>query len=311
MLDEKYEIHFAPLQGYTDVAFRRAHAKIYGGVDFYYTPFIRIERGVFRKRDMRDLADEEMENCVPQVLPGSGEELKRLCEPIVESGFKRVDINVGCPFPPVMAHGRGCALLNNPEKLIDILDAVRVFGGDVVFSLKMRFGYDDFTQWRDVIDAINETPLRHVAMHARVAKQQYRGECNWEEFDDFMGKCKLPVLYNGDIRTLEDAERVVGRWPNVRGVMIGRGLIADLAFAQKLRGNDVADERERFRNFHNELYSEAAGRMTEGRQVAEHMKPYWEYFCVGADRRVLKMIKKARTGEEYLGVVNSFLNGNV
>ena len=47
------EIHFAPLQGYTDSVFRKLHAEIFGGIDKYYTPFIRVERGDFRKKDMR------------------------------------------------------------------------------------------------------------------------------------------------------------------------------------------------------------------------------------------------------------------
>lgn len=300
MLDKNYEIHFAPLQGLTDVSFRRLHAQLFGGVDFYYTPFIRIERGLFRKRDLRDLADDTLENLVPQVLPGSAEELERLREPIISKGLQRVDVNIGCPFPPVMAHGRGAALINNPDALADVLAGIAKLSSDIEFSLKMRLGYSDYAQWESVIDSINDTPLRHVTMHARIAKQQYRGECDLEAFDNFLAKCKHPVIYNGDLLTVKDVEGVISRWPSLRGVMIGRGLLADMSLARKLRGEEVADFASAFRQLHDGMLADAQSRMTEPRQVAEHMKPYWDYFCPNeAFRRDLKAIRKARSADQY------------
>ena len=44
-------IHFAPLQGYTDAAYRQAHACIFGGIDTYYSPFVRVEHGEIRRKD--------------------------------------------------------------------------------------------------------------------------------------------------------------------------------------------------------------------------------------------------------------------
>ena len=49
-------IHFAPLQGYTDAAFRRLHHELWGGITAYYTPFVRIEKGAFRRKDLADIA---------------------------------------------------------------------------------------------------------------------------------------------------------------------------------------------------------------------------------------------------------------
>lgn len=302
MLDSKYEIHFAPLQGLTDVSFRRLHSALYGGVDFYYTPFFRIERGLFRKRDLRDLAEDSLPNTVPQVLPGSADELKRLCEPALDKGIKRVDINIGCPFPPVMAHGRGAALINNPDRLEDVIKGVAEMASDVEFSLKMRFGYDSTEQWKDVIDMINGVPFRHVTMHARYARQQYGGECDIEAFSEFYERCQHPVIYNGDLRTVADVEAIIAKFPNLRGVMIGRGLIADPSLALRLRGEESKDDKSILRELHDGLVADAQARMTEPRQVAEHMKPYWEYFCHEPERlhRELKAIKKSNTADKYI-----------
>ena len=52
-------IHFAPLQGYTEAIYRQAHARIFGGVESYYTPFVRVEHGEIRKKDMRDYSGKQ------------------------------------------------------------------------------------------------------------------------------------------------------------------------------------------------------------------------------------------------------------
>ena len=55
-------IHFAPLQGYTDAAYRQAHACIFGGIDTYYSPFVRVEHGEIRRKDIRDINPENNRN---------------------------------------------------------------------------------------------------------------------------------------------------------------------------------------------------------------------------------------------------------
>ncbi len=60
-------IHFAPLQGYTDVIYRNAHAACFGGINAYYTPFVRLEKGTFRHRDVRGI--EPGNNQVPHLIP--------------------------------------------------------------------------------------------------------------------------------------------------------------------------------------------------------------------------------------------------
>ena len=65
-----YAIHLAPLQGYTDWVYREAHARVFGGVDTYYTPFVRLEKDGFRNKELRDLAPEANASAslVPQMI---------------------------------------------------------------------------------------------------------------------------------------------------------------------------------------------------------------------------------------------------
>ena len=80
-------IHFAPLQGYTDNAYRNVHDAIFGGVEAYYTPFIRIERGELRKKDIREALPENDETgkLVPQIIVRDAEEFYFLVEKLTNS----------------------------------------------------------------------------------------------------------------------------------------------------------------------------------------------------------------------------------
>ena len=79
-MQEILPIHFAPLQGYTEAIYRNAHATCFGGVDIYYTPFVRLEKGNFRKRDIRDIEPDNnhVPHLVPQLLASSPEKAETI-----------------------------------------------------------------------------------------------------------------------------------------------------------------------------------------------------------------------------------------
>lgn len=87
-----YAIHLAPLQGYTDWVYREAHARVFGGVDTYYTPFVRLEKDGFRNKELRDLAPEANASAslVPQMIAASPEEFRRIAGLFRESGYRRL-----------------------------------------------------------------------------------------------------------------------------------------------------------------------------------------------------------------------------
>ena len=93
-------IHFAPLQGYTDAVYRQAHARIFGGIDTYYTPFVRVEHGEIRRKDIRELEAENNRNVplVPQLIAPDTEKFPALglaYEAIAKGG------NMPLPIAPV------------------------------------------------------------------------------------------------------------------------------------------------------------------------------------------------------------------
>ena len=127
---KKYKIHFAPVQGLTDWTLRNLHAKFFGGVDAYYTPFIRVEKeDSFRSRDMKDCDPElnSVELLVPQVLGGEPAELDVCLQMLEGRGYKQVDINMGCPFTMISRRGKGAGLLPHPERVEALMEVVKDF----------------------------------------------------------------------------------------------------------------------------------------------------------------------------------------
>lgn len=102
-------IHFAPLQGYTDAIYRNTHSAIFGGIDTYYTPFIRLDKGTFRNRDVRDIepGTNEVPHLIPQLIGHEEEKVETILSLFTEKGYKEVDINMGCPFPMLAKRHNG------------------------------------------------------------------------------------------------------------------------------------------------------------------------------------------------------------
>lgn len=77
---QQLPIHFAPLQGYTEAFYRNAHATVFGGIDTYYTPFVRIEKESFRNKDVReiDFANNHVPHLVPQLIAPSAEKAETI-----------------------------------------------------------------------------------------------------------------------------------------------------------------------------------------------------------------------------------------
>ena len=99
-------IYFAPLQGYTEDCYRRIHHEVCGFVDDYYTPFVRLEHGTVRGKDMRDVDPENQAgmSLVPQLIVRDAGELNALLTVLRPMGYRRIDINMGCPFPLQTKH---------------------------------------------------------------------------------------------------------------------------------------------------------------------------------------------------------------
>lgn len=142
-MQETLPIHFAPLQGYTEVFYRNAHAACFGGVDTYYTPFVRIEKGSFRHRDVRGIEPENnhVPHLVPQLIAPTMEKAETVLSLFIEKEYKEVDINLGCPFPLLAKRHNGSGILPYPEEVETLLSpGPEVSANQLLYKNETRMG---------------------------------------------------------------------------------------------------------------------------------------------------------------------------
>ena len=306
-------IHFAPLQGYTDVIYRNAHAACFGGIDAYYTPFVRLEKGTFRHRDVRGIepGNNQVPHLIPQLIAPTAEKAEKILSLFIEKGYKEADINMVCPFPILAKRHNGSGILPYPEEVKALLSLITKYP-QINFSIKMRLGWEDPEECLKLAPIINELPLRQVVMHPRLGKQQYKGEVDLKAFEAFQHVCKHPLIYNGDINHIEDIHRIQEQFPGLAGMMIGRGLLANPALAWEYQQNrtlEFDEMKEKIQSMHTYVYEEYIEQLKGGDlQILNKMKAFWEYLLPNADRKLLKAIHKSTNLHKYTQAVHAFFN---
>lgn len=316
-------VHFAPLQGYTEDVYRRAHHRLCGGVDSYYTPFIRVEHGEVRRKERFDMLPEHNEGLplVLQVIAGDADEMQLLLDairttwrPRLEAADVasegpaqrlRVDLNLGCPFPLQVRHGKGAGLMDHPDALQRICELMQR-SDDLDFSVKMRLGVDAADQWRGLMPLLADTPLHHVVLHPRVATQQYGGEPDMEAFEEFLDVCPHPVVYNGDIESASDIVSVEERYPRLAGVMVGRGLLARPTLAREYKeGATLPDSEVRavLARLHDAVHESYASRIPGEAQLLSKLRTFWDYAEPTLGRKTWKKVHKAGNLKNYLAAM--------
>lgn len=296
-------LHFAPVQGHTDAAYRHFHANIYGEGSVYYTPFIRLEKDTLRNKDLKDINSDLNRglHLVPQIIFRDSHELNTLVTLIEKNGFNEIDLNMGCPFPLQTGHGRGAGAITNEVLAQEVVQCVKEHP-HITFSVKMRLGLNSPDEWKQLLPFLNQVSLTHITLHPRVAKQQYSGEVNMEEFSKFLLESKNGVIYNGDLKTPEDIENIMTKYPDLHGLMVGRGILGRPSLFKEFQEKKEWDKEKRVElmlSFHNQLFQHYSNILCGDSQIISKIQPFWEYAEEEIGRKAWKAIKKATNMAKY------------
>lgn len=301
------QLSLAPLQGFTDLVFRRAFAKHIGGIDQFYTPFLVLQNGDSLKSSHRREVDPNVEeNLIPQFIGNSLKEFIFFRDYLIELGYKKMNWNLGCPFPMLAKKKKGSGLLPYPEMIEEILS--EGLDDRIELSIKMRIGYESSEEFEAVLNVLNKFNLSEIIVHPRLGKQMYKGDVNLEAFGKVLNLSKHPVIYNGDICNIEDYQQRLEQFPNLEQMMIGRGLLQDLFLPLKIKGEDLPSSKERLdllEKLHGEIYDSYTSYLSGDTQLLSKLKPMWEYFAANFnnERKVIKAIKKSGGMKKYNAAV--------
>ena len=299
------ELILAPLRGVTGLRFRQAFVAHLRGLDRAVAPFIATVQGPRVKPEILRGIDPAAQPAglplIPQVIGKDPAQLRVMLGAMRALGYADVDLNAGCPWPFVAKKGRGAGLLRDEAALGAMLEAGCDALGPGHFSLKVRLGLDDATLLPKRLPLIQSFPLRELCVHPRTARQMYEGTVDLEAFARVAEACRLPLVYNGDIRTLGDFLRLSARFPAVRRWMLGRGLVANPFLAESIRAGEDTRDLTRFRAWHADLIERYAADAPGDHALLGHLKELWAYLAptFRDGQRLWDALKLTRTRAEF------------
>ena len=307
----------SPLQGFTDFRFRNAFHKHFGGIDTFYSPYIKLNGKLVVKGSYeRDILPENNNTLevIPQIITNDAEEFLFVAKYVQQFGYKELNWNLGCPYPMVAKCGMGSGLISNTSQIEHILKRVHN-ETDIVVSMKMRMGYENPTEILDVFPILEQYPIKNIAIHARIGKQLYKGGVDLDSFQKCLDTSKQKIYYNGDITSVAKFKELQERFPSIDHWMIGRGLIADPFLPSMIKNNTTEYPKNRFEifeAFHDEIYREYDAYLQGPTPIRMKMLGFWEYFSESFSnpQKTFKKIKKAGNSKNYeIAVKEIFKNG--
>ncbi|WP_445715401.1 tRNA dihydrouridine synthase [Flavobacterium sp.] len=296
----------SPLQGFTDFRFRNAFHKYFGGIDTFYSPYIKLNgKMVIKGSYQRDILPENNTTLevIPQIITNDADEFLFVAKYVRELGYKELNWNLGCPYPMVAKCGMGSGLISNTSQIEHILKRVHN-ETDIIVSMKMRMGYENPTEILDVFPILEQYPIKNIAIHARIGKQLYKGGVDLDSFKKCLETSKQKIYYNGDITSVTKFKELQERFPSIDHWMIGRGLIADPFLPSMIKNNTTEYPKNRFElfeAFHDEIYREYDSYLQGPTPIRMKMLGFWEYFSESFSnpQKTFKKIKKAGNSKNY------------
>lgn len=295
-------LQLAPVKGVTDKTFRTAFVRHFGGLDSVLAPFVKISDNDNRIRSLSPEMNPGIRT-VPQVLAKSPVEFISLAEKFKDYGCDEVNWNLGCPFAMVVRRGEGAAMMPHPEKVKSFLD--EVFSAVTVpVSIKMRVGMESPAEILKIIPVINSFPVKEIIIHPRTGVQMYDGEVDLEAFGSALQLSSHPVIYNGDIKSTGDYNRLCEMFPSVKGWMIGRGLLADPFLAMEIKTGKIEEsiiKIKRIQQYADYLFDAYLEDLQSPAHVLDKMRGIWFYLSqyFPDSRKIEKRIRKAGSLNHY------------
>lgn len=216
-------IFCAPLAGCSDLPYRKMTSRYRPGI--VYCEMVKIDALVRHDPHTYRLLDFTGDmHPIGAQLCGSKPKLAFEAARIIEDmGFDVIDLNCGCPVDKVTKDGSGSGLLQNPERIGEILSEM-IRAVSIPVTVKIRAGWDDESiNAPEIVKIAESAGASALTVHGRTREQGYRGPANW----DHIAACKrasrnMPIIGNGDVFDGEAAEKLF-LLSGCDGILVARG----------------------------------------------------------------------------------------
>lgn len=227
-VEVKNRVVLAPMAGVCNSAFRRIIKEM--GCGLLYAEMVSDKAIVYDNEKTKNmLYMTEEERPIAQQIFGSDKDSFVKAAKIIEESMHPdiIDINMGCPVPKVAVKSQaGSALLKNPDKIYEIVKAVKE-AVNVPVTVKIRSGWDSKSiNAVEVAKICERAGTNAITVHARTRSQGYSGKADWNIIKKVKESVNIPVIGNGDILSALDAKRMLDE-TGCDAIMIGRGTLGN------------------------------------------------------------------------------------
>ena len=217
-----YPVFLAPMAGVTDTPYRILAREM--GCPLVYSEMVS-DKGINYRNEhtLNMLKTEPQERPMAMQLFGAeAASVARAAEYVASLACADIlDFNMGCPAPKVVKNHEGSAMMRNPENAYKVLKAL-VAAVDMPVTVKMRIGWDDKSiNVMEMAQLAQEAGVKAIAIHGRTREQFYRDHADWKIIGEVRRKLSIPVIANGDVRTVEDLDKI-RQETGCEAVMVGR-----------------------------------------------------------------------------------------
>lgn len=299
----------APMSGVTNRTMRALYKPF--GLGLTVTEFVSANALKYgSKRTMEMIDQHGLEKPVSTQLWGDDPATMANAAKVVrECGADIVDINFGCPAPKVTKTNGGSACLRDVDRCEAIMKAV-VDAVDCPVTMKMRLGWTESDLvYVEVAKRAQAVGVQAVTLHARTARQFYKGSADWAHIARLKEAIAIPVIGNGD---LDDAQLAVQRMreSGVDAIMLGRGTlgnpwliaqIVDLMEGREMRPLPSMAERLRFCIVHYRTMVDELGEARAVPQMRKHVALYLKGIAGAAILR--ERIMHVERADEAIAVI--------
>jgi nifR3 family TIM-barrel protein len=223
----KNKVIIAPLAGYTNYSYRKIMREF--GASLCYTEMISAKGINFKNKRTLEMTkvkeDDHLVNM--QLFGGTKEDLVKAAIYIDKySDCDIIDLNMGCPVKKVLKAKSGSYLLKDPDNIYEIVKAV-VESVSKPVTVKIRLGQTKNTiNVLEVAKKIEKAGASAICIHGRTQSDLYKGKANYDYIRIVKEQVKIPVIANGDIKSIEDAKYVLD-YTKCDAIMIGRSSIGN------------------------------------------------------------------------------------
>ncbi|WP_143316433.1 tRNA-dihydrouridine synthase family protein [Clostridium sp. HBUAS56017] len=300
--------YLAPMEGITGFIYRNSYEKFFSNIDKYFTPFIVPNNSKSLKtKELRDVLPENNKglNVVPQILTNDSEGFIITARKLQQLGYNEINLNLGCPAGTVVSKNRGSGFLAKRDELDKFLEEIFKID-DMKISIKTRIGKDSPEEFYELIKIYNKYPMEELIIHPRTREDFYGNKPNLEVFKDALALSTNPVCYNGDIFTVDDHKRLVEDFPELKTVMLGRGILANPGLMNLIKSNAPLDKKV-LTGFHDDVFDTYIKVFNEDKNAMFRMKELWGYmiYIFSDNKKYAKKIKKAQKVSDYREAVSS------